>query len=180
MDNSTENVTLFAAFINDVLNLYKDKQDDYQELFDMTEHLDLSDPFNKVPMEVYNKMCDWLEDNLGKFNLIKVGRQIGETAYGGMVQANLITENAGPIEVAKALVVVASNMIQDPKGRGWEIIEESRKHIVMRRTQTFNSKLQLGLLDGLIRKSGVGGVKVEYVKEIETGAEFDEYKVSWL
>ncbi|MGY6560541.1 MAG: hypothetical protein ACXITV_00380 [Luteibaculaceae bacterium] len=180
MNNSTQNVTLFAAFINDVLNLYKDKKDDYAELFEMTKDLDLSDPFNKVPMEIYNKMCQWLEDNLGKFNLIKVGRQIGETAYGAMVQNKLITESSSPQEVAEGLVIVAANMIQDPEGRGWVIVEKGDKHLIMRRTQTFNSKLQLGLLDGLIRKSGVSAVKVEYVNEIELGAEFDDYKISWV
>jgi hypothetical protein len=180
MNQSTENVTLFAAFINDVLNLYRDKQDEFQPLFDMTANLDLSDPFNKVPIQVYNDMCNWLEQNLGKFNLVKVGRQIGETAFQAMLSNNLITNQSSPEEVAKALVIVAANMIQDPQGRGWELIESAPGKLIMKRTQTFNSKLQLGLLDGLIKKTGVEGVKVDYHKEIAQGAEFDEYIITWL
>jgi len=50
----------------------------------------------------------------------------------------------------------------------------------MRKTQTFNTTLQIGLLDGLIRKSGVFGVQVILQKEVKLGAEFDEYMISWM
>jgi hypothetical protein len=180
MDHSSENVTLMAAFVIDILKNYQDKKNEYKELFELASTLDLSDPMNKVSMTVYNEMCNWIEKNLGKFNLIRVGRNVGETAFDGMMQFGLIKSGAKPLEVMQGLVQVASSMIQDPKGRGWEIVSSEPKAIVIKRTQTFNSKLQLGLLDGLIRKSGVAGVKVDYVKEVAAGAEFDEYKITWL
>lgn len=180
MNHSTENVTLFAAFINDVLRQFEGKQDDYHELFDLAKGLDLSDPFAKVPMQVYNDMCQWVEDNLGKFTLIRIGRNIGETIHGAFIQNKMISQDATPLQIMEALVIAAASMIQDPEGRGWVIAESGPHEIIMRRTQTFNSKLQLGLLDGLVRLSHVSGVKVEYVQEIENGAEFDEYRVSWI
>lgn len=180
MDNSTENVTLFAVFINDILENYEDDKDDYQELFEMTKEYDISEAFNKVPIQLYNDMCQWIEDNLGKFNLIKVGRTIGETVYQAFLDNNLINEDTNPQEIVQALKKVADEMIQDPKNRGWEILELEEKSILMKRTQTFNSKLQLGLLDGLVRKTGVFGVKVDYVKSIENGDEFDEYLITWI
>jgi len=180
MDQSTENVTLFAAFVNDILENYQDKKDEYKELFDLAKGYDLSNPVNKVPMKVYNDMCTWLENKLGKFNLVRVGRNVGETAYENMKATKVIPEKATPQDIMQGLVLVASTAIQDPKKRGWEIVASTPKSITMRRTQTFNSKLQLGLLDGLIRKSGVGGVKVEYIKEVEKGEPFDEYLISWL
>ncbi len=70
----------------------------------------------------------------------------------------------------KGLIIVEKTMIQDPQGRGWEIVDHKEKSIIMRRTQTFNGKLQLGFLDGLIPKSEVSEVHVDYIKEVSSGA----------
>ncbi len=179
MDNSTEGVTLYAAFLNDILKIYEDRKAEYIELFDIAKDYDLNDPFNKVPILVYNDMCSWIEVNLGKFNLIKAGRNVGESAFNGMVQNKLLPDNPQPKDIMEALVKVASQMIQDPKGRGWEIVSSTNHSIIMRRTQTFNGKLQLGLLDGLLRKTNVTAVRVNDIKSVDNGAEFDEYEVSW-
>lgn len=180
MNNSTDGVTLYAAFIQDVLKNYQDAGDDYQELVNFTKEYDISKPSNKIPIKVYNDMCSWVEEKLGKFNLIRVGRNIGETAYQGMFENKLFASDATPYEIMKGLVVVASQMIQDKSGRGWRIVDYSNNFVIMQRTQTFNSILQLGLLDGLIRKTGASGIKVEYVKEVANGDEYDEYKISWM
>jgi hypothetical protein len=46
MNNSTEHVTLAAAFVKDILDLYKDNEADYLKLKDMAKGLDLSAPTN--------------------------------------------------------------------------------------------------------------------------------------
>jgi hypothetical protein len=92
----------------------------------------------------------------------------------------MISGDPSPDEVMQALVKVASIMIQDPKSRGWEIVETAPKHVIMRRTQTFNSTLQLGLLEGIVRKTKVLSPRVSYVKMVEKGDAFDEYKLAWL
>lgn len=178
MNLSIEGVTLNAAFINDILGYYD--KDEYKALHAIADGYDLSKPDNRVPMKVYNDLCNWIENGLGKFNLIRVGRKIGETVYQVFLQFNMINENATPSDIMKALKIAASTMIQDPEGRGWEIITDEPKKIVMRRTQTFNNQLQLGLLDGLARKSIAAGIKVDFCKEIELGDEFDEYEITWL
>lgn len=178
MNISFEGVTLNAAFINDILGYYD--KDEYKELHSLAAGYDLSQPDNHIPMKVYNDLCSWIEKALGKFNLIRVGRKIGETVYQVFVQFNMIGENATPSDIMKALKIAASTMIQDPEGRGWEIIADEPKRIIMRRTQTFNNQMQLGLLDGLSRKSNASGVKVDFCKEIALGDEFDEYEISWL
>ena len=180
MNLSTENVTIYGVFICDILKHYDDKKEQYHPLFDMARSADLSQPFNKVPMQLYNDMCTWIENELGKFNLIVVGRKIAETAYQGMIDHALITKGANPFQIMEGVVKVANEMIQDPEKRGWEIVKCEKNSIIMRRTQTFNRNLQWGLLDGLIRKSGVGGVKVDYAKSIETGAAYDEYLITWI
>jgi hypothetical protein len=180
MDKSTENVTLFAGVIEDVLKNYKDKQQEYKELFDIASGYDFSKPSNKIPIDVYIKMCDWIENKLGKFNLIRIGRNIGESTYETMITNKMIVGKCPPLDVMKALILTAHMGVQDPKKRGWEIVSHTEKSIVMRKTQNFNSVLQIGLLDGLIRKSGVLGVVVTFKQELSKGAEFDDYLITWL
>ena len=179
MDNCTKDVTLAAAFISDILTLYNGKSDQ-AALKLMAAKYDLSNPMNQVPIQVYNDMCQWVESEIGEANTRLIGKKIGETAYQSMAAQKMISENPTPIEAMEALVKVASIMIQDPKNRGWEIAETDSKHIIMRRTQTFNSTLQLGLLEGLIRKTKVFSPQVSYLKQVSEGDEFDEYKIAWL
>lgn len=180
MDHSTENVKISAAFISDILHIYKDNSTDYDTLSKMTEGHNLAHPLNLVPMDVYNAMCNWIENQIGQANTRKLGRRIGNTAFQAMLSNKLISERPTPLEAMEALAKVASTMIRDPKNRGWEIVESGKKHIIMRRTQTFNSTLQLGLLDEIVRKTGVLSPQVEYSKSIRKGDAFDEYKITWL
>jgi len=180
MDKSTENVTIYADVVDDVLKNYLDKRNEYKELFDMANGYDISKPSNKIPIQVYLNMCDWIEKKLGKFNLIRIGRNIGESTYETMLSKKMIAGKCPPLEVMKALIITSHLGVQDPKKRGWEIVSSTEKSIIMRKTQNFNTVLQLGLLDGLIRKSGVVGVNVSLDKEISKGAEYDEYLITWL
>lgn len=179
MNNSTKGVTLSSAFVKDVIDLYEGKEAFQQELKKMAAGLDLSNAMKFVPMETYNNMCNWIESQIGQANTRKLGRKIGATAYQGMLANGFISSNATPSQLMNGLAKVASVMIKDPENRGWEIVEDKPKHIIMKRTQTFNSTLQFGLLDELIRKSRVVSPKVEYVKSVDNGDEFDEYKISW-
>lgn len=167
-----------AVFVSNILENYDES--DYPALFDIAKGYDLSDPNAKVPMELYNELCDWIERKLGKFNLIKVGRTIGRTVFDAFLQFGMIKEGAKPIDIMQALKVAADTMIQDPEKRGWEILSSEPKKIIMRRTQSFNGKLQIGLIDGLVRKSGVMGLKVDFYKEVEVGDPYDEYIITWL
>ena len=71
-------------------------------------------------------------------------------------------------------------MIQDPEGRVWEIREVKERSIVMRRTQAFNSTLQLGLLRGLVQKTGARVVEVKYLRSVAEGADYDDYLITWI
>ncbi|NVO12064.1 MAG: hypothetical protein HXX16_19050 [Bacteroidales bacterium] len=180
MDKSTDNVTILAGVITDILKNYQDKKQEYKALFDIANGYDFSKPTNWVPIRVYIQMCEWIEQNLGRFNLMRIGRNIGESTYDTMLSNKMIVGKCFPIDVMKALIITTQIGVQDPKKRGWEIVSYTDKSVLMRKTQNFNSVLQIGLLDGLIRKSGVMGVKVDFEKEVSKGAEFDEYLITWL
>ncbi|MDH5367269.1 MAG: hypothetical protein OEW67_09800 [Cyclobacteriaceae bacterium] len=179
MDNSTEDVTLITAFINDVIELYDSRNSFQSKLKEIASGYDLSDPMNHVPIQVYNDMCAKIENEIGLINTKRLGRKIGERAYKTMLKMELITENCEPIEMMEALKEVASVVIIDPKKRGWEITDKGENYIIMRRTQTFNRSLQFGILDELIRKTFVYNPVITYYKSIEKGDEYDEYKISW-
>lgn len=179
MDTSTENVSLCAVFVTDVLSVYDNKRTEYPDLFKFTKGYDLSEPFDHVPMDVYNSICSWVEENLGKSSTKRLGREIGKTVFNTLQQNKMISAQPHPHEIMEALSNVARQMIKDPKGRGWEILEKTEKSILMRRTQTFNSTLQFGLLESLIFKSGVFSPLVELVKSVDKGEEYDEYLITW-
>lgn len=52
-----------------------------------------------------------------------------------------------PLQVIESLVIAANEVIQDSEKRGWVILTHAKNNITMRRTQTFITNLQFGLLD---------------------------------
>jgi hypothetical protein len=145
----------------------------------MARGLDPGDPTRRVPIALYNEMCGWIETNLGRFNAITAGRAIGRRAYDQMVKDGTLGQSPTPHRILEELKRVASLMIQDPKGRGWEILRLGEGLAVMRRTQTFNCPLQEGLLLSLIERTGVAGVRVQHAQCERRGAEFCDYEVRW-
>ena len=180
MDNSTENVSLLAIFILDILNELDKRQIDKTEILMFCNDYDISIPYNSVPIDVYNQMCYWIEENLGDEVLISIGRSIGETIFAALLENKIVVDESSPKETMEGLMIAASSMIQDEKDRGWEMVIAENDFLQMRRTQTFNSKLQIGLLKGLIEKcENVKEVEVGYVKEVAKGDAYDEYLITW-
>lgn len=180
MDNSTDGVSLLAVFINDVLAEIKKMNVNLKDAQDILAGHNISNPYVYVPIKIYNDLCAWVENNLGEQAIIEVGKNIGETVYSALIENGIISADAKPIEIMEGLVIAAASMIKDDKERGWEIVKENNNSIQMRRTQTFNSKLQVGLLRGLISKCKlVKNVNVAYVREVKKGDEYDEYLVQW-
>ena len=181
MNHSTEGVTLYAGFLSDLLANYQQERGAayIQPLFAMVKDFDLSNPTALVPMSIYNAMCSWIEQHLGPANLRKAGEFIGVRAYDLMRQRRYITSKASPREILTGLQKVASESIQDPLGRGWEIVVLEDKRAVLRRTQTFHPVLQEGLLKALVKRSGQPTVMLRYLKSLAQGDEFDEYELRW-
>lgn len=181
MNHSTDGVRIHAGFISDLLRNYESSKTGIsQPLFQMAADLDLSDPTAWIPMVRYNDMCDWIETTLGPANIKLAGQRIGERVYDTVVQSGAVGPNPGPNQMLDALKYAADTMIDDPLKRGWEILEQNEKRAVMRRTQTFNSALQHGLLISLISKTGVRMTSVKLRQAVADGAEFDEYEITWI
>ncbi|MCC6874792.1 MAG: hypothetical protein IT378_10845 [Sandaracinaceae bacterium] len=179
MDESTEGVTLYAGFVFDVVNEYRSMGRACAPLFEMVQHLDPNDPTRQVPMQLYNDVCAWVERSFGRANIRDAGRAIGKRAFDQMVKDGVIKAGITPPEILEQLKRVASIMIQDPKGRGWEILESADRRVVMRRTQTFNCPLQEGLLVSLVERAGATLPRVAHSKCARQGAEFCDYEVTW-
>ena len=181
MNTSTEGVTLYYGFILDLLKCYEKNREGFAKgLFEMAPSLDSDDPTQPVPMQLYDDMCQWIEVNIGKASVSTAGRAIGSRAYDYMIQTKAISESPTPLEILKGLKKAASVMIQDPMGREWEIMEANEGSITIRRTQTFNCILQEGLLKSLIMRAEVMVPQAEHVACVREGAEFCDYKVTWM
>lgn len=181
MDNSTDRVSVFAGFITDLLAHYQDiAATTGKGLFAIATDLDLSKPTNKVPIATYNAMCEWIVDNLGPANIRKTGSIIGARIYRQMVETKNINEDTPPVDIFRAFKQTAESMVQDPKGRGWTILDSGDNYCVLRRTHTYHPVLQEGLLKSLIQqRKGIQIVRLEYLKSVAAGDEFDDYKISW-
>ncbi len=181
MDDSTTGVTLFSGFVSDLLECYEGSRETFAKgLFEMAEGLDLSDPTRPLPIQLYNDMGRWIEGNLGAASLRKAGVAIGERAYDYLVQSGTLAPESTPLEILEGLKRAASEMIQDPRGRGWEIRDVIAGRITMRRTQTFNCLLQEGLLQSLVSRTGAQLVRCEHVSCTRQGAPFCDYDVTWM
>ncbi len=179
MNNSTEDVTLHSGFITDLLRSYKNLFA-MRSLFEMCEHLDLSNPTTPVPMQLYNDMCDHIESKLGPVNIRRAGVEIGKRVYQQMVETKAISSRPTPQEILQGLKIAADTMVQDPDGRGFSIIEKESNRIVMRRTQTFNAFLQEGLIVSLVKQSPyVNSASITYLKNVKNGDEYDDYEITW-
>jgi hypothetical protein len=167
--------------VQDLLNFYLPYKEQFAKpIFEMTAHIDFTEPGSLVPMKLYNEVCSWVEKNIGTASIAQLGTAIGERAYDHMKQSGGLGEKATPLEILAELKRTASILIQDPLNRGWEFIEKSDTHAVMRRTQTFNCILQETLLKSLVTRSGVKGVRVVHERCTRNHDEYCDYRIEWL
>lgn len=179
MDDRTEGVTLFNGFISDVLDCFADEQAQHPQLAKLgAPYLGLP-PDHLSSMQAYNDICDWIEDHLGAAAIIQAGVVIGERVVNFSRAQNMLSDITTPIEMMRHLQMMATQMIQDPHGRGWEIFDVHDNNLFMRRTQTFNCMLQQGLLTGLLRHTTARFPLCRKTACTRLGHAFCEYEVRW-
>lgn len=178
MDNSTAGVTLNSGFVFDVLREYEDSRKILAPAFAMANGLDPERPEVLCPIDTYNDICTWIEKNVGESSIRAAGRAIAERVYANISKGDKAAKT--PLEIVQALQWAASTMIQDPKKRGWEIIENADNRIVMRRTQTFNCILQEGMLVRFLELTRVTMPAVKHERCTRRGDEFCHYTLTWM
>jgi hypothetical protein len=179
MDNSTDGVTLLTGFVFDILSEYESTRRLCMPAFEMAAGLDPAKLDAWCDIAIYNDVCDWIEKNVGAASIRNAGRAIGNRAYDNIVKHGKLV-NPGPRAIMDALKWAASTMIRDPKGRGWEVIEDAGKRVLMRRTQSFNCILQEGLLLSLLERTRVLMPGVTHVTCTRNGDPYCEYALTWL
>lgn len=179
MDTGTEGVTLLTGFVFDVLQEYRSMKKTCQPVFDMAKGLDPNRQDEWCAISLYNDVCTWIERHVGEASIRKAGVAIGSRAYDGIVKTNKLTAPT-PLAMMESLRWAASNMIRDPKGRGWEIVSHTPSTIVVRRTQSFNCIMQEGVLLSLVERTRVEAPDVEQVKCTRRGDEYCDYRLSWM
>ncbi|HEY6878170.1 MAG TPA: hypothetical protein VI299_09125 [Polyangiales bacterium] len=168
-----------SGFIFDVLAEYERVRSLCKPAFDMAENLDPTRPDVFTEMQRYNDVCSWIEENVGSASVRSAGRAIGQRIYDTIVKTAKL-QKPTPLVVMEALQWATSTMIRDPKGRGWEIAEQSANSLLMRRTQTFNCVLQEGLLMSLLERTGVLMPAVAHASCTRQGAPYCVYRLTWL
>lgn len=178
MDHSTRDVTLLSGFLFDVAGAYRGRPI-FHEIDGMLRNFDPQRPDDWAPMSDYNRLCEWVEQRVGSVSVQRGGEAIsarvhahllGEGAFGGRPSAGDLLREAERL---------ARVLIRDPKGRGWQLLEERPFEAFVRRTQTFNCTLQEGVLRALLEQGGFASVLVDHVRCVRRGDPFCDYRVSW-
>ena len=179
MDNSTTGVTLLTGFVFDVLSEYQNVRKMCGPAFELAAGLDTSRLDDWCSMDIYNGVCDWIEDNVGSSSVRRAGAAIGARVYDNLL-ARRMGGGSDPLTMMKNLQTLATQVIRDPHGRGWEVTPRGPRLLEMRRTQTFNCILQEGMLLALLERTGVLMPSVRHVRCTRQGDEFCDYEVRWL
>jgi hypothetical protein len=180
MNESTQGVTLIAGFVFDVLGEYAWARRSCGAMFDLAAHLDPKRPEVLVPISLYNSICAQAEELMGRATLERAGRNIGNRVYETLLKQGALGAEPTPLTVMQGLQRVASTLIQDPAGRGWDLLGFQEGRVSLRRTQTFNCTLQHGLLMSLVERTGVPLPTVTQTRCTRQGAPFCEYDVKWV
>lgn len=178
MNESTDGVTLYAGFVLDIVGLYDGLGSVADPVREMALGLDPRRPRDVIPIALYNRACEWVESTFGEAGARDAGKRIGERSYKAILER---TGKAAlkPNEVLRELQRSARISIQDTSGRGWEILADGPRRVVLRRTQTFHCLVQEGLLLSLVDRSGAERAKVAQINCTRNGDEFCDYAVSW-
>jgi hypothetical protein len=180
MDTDITGVTLPAQTVNDLLALYRDRTETLaRPLFGMAAAYDLSKPDNPVPLQLYNDLCQWVEQRLGPASLQNVGLQISLNVYANMLKLGLIHPPCHPVHMLQGLQKIAAAQINDAKQRGWVLLDVADRSVILQRTMPFNKTLQLGLLKGLLLRSTALLPEIRLLREVSNGDTYDEYFVHW-
>jgi hypothetical protein len=179
MDESTDGVTMHSIFILKVVEPFRDMERLCGPLFEMIRPVEEALPRDPAPITLYNDACEWIEKNLGGASVRAAGETIGKNAYSRMRKSGEVADGAPLGDVYRALAAAVLLTIQDPKKRGWQVLEDSDARVVMRRTQTFNCVMQEGVLLSIARESGVTLPRVEHLRCTRRGDEFCDYEVRW-
>ncbi len=178
MDESTDGVTLYAAFVLDLVAMYAGLSGVAAPLQQMAAGLDPNQPRALVPIALYNRTCAWIEQTFGEAGIRDAGKRIGERSYRNILDRTG-KPKLTPLEILRELQRSARISIQDTSGRGWEFLSEAKGRVVMRRTQTFHCLLQETLLLALVDKTGVERARVTQNTCTRRGDEFCDYVITW-
>ncbi len=179
MDQSTAGVTLLSGFVFDVLAEYQGVRKMCGPAFELAAGLDTSRNDEWCSIDIYNGVCAWIEQNVGASSVRRAGTAIGTRVFESIV-ARKGGIGSDPLLLMKGLQLLATQVIRDPLGRGWEVTAREPKVIEMRRTQTFNCILQEGMLLALLERTGVLMPSVRHVRCTRQGDEFCDYELRWL
>lgn len=179
MNTSTQGVELLSGFVFDVLSEYQNVRKVCAPAFEIAAGLDANRSDQWCSIDIYNELCTWIEVNVGSSSIRRAGSAIGARVYDNMV-AKKMGSSSDPLAMMNALKLLATQVIRDPSGRGWEVDQKDSKTIEMRRTQTFNCVLQEGLLLALVEKTGVLMPSVSHIRCTRRGDDFCDYQVRWL
>ncbi len=174
------NATCSAGLLHKIVEQYKNTSDHItSELNKRVTKLNISNPLVQISLDLFNEIVEWIERELGPANLKMIGNIMGETAFNELKAKNKIQEKVTPKEAVEKLTLVSQTLIIDPLQRNWKIIEITGTSARVKKSQIFNTTVQIGIIESFIRKAGVVFPRTRLIRDYKRGPAFDEFEITW-
>ena len=175
-----DKATCSVLVVQKILDQYKNTCGEFtKELFKKAKRVDISNPLAQIPLSFLNELIEWIEQELGPANVKMIGTILGETAFEELKANKQLPEKSSPKEAIEKLILVLQSIVQDPFRRNLQVLEVQNNFARVRRTQTFNPTVQIGMIETFVRKAGIAFPRTRLVRDYKNGPEYDEYEITW-
>lgn len=126
------------------------------------------------PLSLYLELCDYLENRLGVYAWLRVGRRMGVTVMNTAFPPGLQT-----VEEAIAQIDGAHRIFARPVIGAFELTQRTPGNLVLRNTAPYNCTLQEGLFYEVALRYGAANAAVNHVACRRKGAEACLYEIKY-
>ncbi|MFT3765163.1 MAG: hypothetical protein QM820_06555 [Minicystis sp.] len=169
----TESTMLLGAALNGVVAAVLNRDTLLAEFKRRDELANVKDQ-EFHPLSLYLELCDYLENRLGVYAWLRVGRRMGlsvmETAFPPTIKT---------VEEAIAHIDAAHRMFARPAVGAFELTQRTPGQLVLRYTAPYNCTLQEGLFYEVALRYGAANAAVTHAECRRKGAEACRFEIKY-
>lgn len=125
-------------------------------------------------LSLYNEFCDYLENRLGMYAWLRVGRRMGVTVMDTAFPPGIRT-----VEEAIAQIDAAHRIFCRPVVGAFELTQGTPGHLVLRYTAPYNCTIQEGLFYEVAIRYGAANAAVTHAECRRKGAAACVYEIKY-
>jgi hypothetical protein len=142
--------------------------------FPRREELAAVDPAQFYPLALYTELCDYLEQRLGTYAFLRVGRKMGAA-----VMDTAFPPDVKSVEDAIAQIQGAHKFFCKPLVGAFEMVERSQGKVTVDYTAPYNCVLQEGLFYEVAIRYGAPNASVSHAACRRKGAPACRFEIKY-